>query len=368
MATTSFTDGVTLSAASWFNDADTVVYAGLTTIAGTNTITATGPASMTAYAANQAFKLIPAATNTGAATLNLTCNSVALGAKSIFNRGVALTGGEIISGQPVLVMYDGTRFNIIGSASTPIPRSYLSGLGMSTAGSSATMTVAAGQAADSTNSAMMTLASAISKTTSAWAVGTGNGGIDTGAIANATWYHFYEIMRPDTGVVDVLFSLSASAPTMPANYTLKRRIGSGLTNGSAQWVSFVQDGDFFQWAAVVGDVSAANPGTSAVTRVLSVPLGVRVRAVVHANVSVSTTADFYMGLLSDLSTTDEAVTTTNANFGVALQAAGATDQGVQLQVMTDTSQSIRSRLRASVASTTLLIGTRGWFDMRGRDS
>lgn len=84
---------------------------GLTTIAGTNTITATAAISMTVYATNQYFVLKAAATNTGATTLNL--NSI--GAKNIFSNGAALTGGEIKSSVSYLVVYDGTQFNLIGS-------------------------------------------------------------------------------------------------------------------------------------------------------------------------------------------------------------------------------------------------------------
>lgn len=74
-----------------------------------------------------------------------------------------------------VVKKDGTPVNFV-------PRSFLAGLGMSTPGASTTLTVAAGQAADSTNSVLITLPSAISKTTAAWAVGSGNGGLDTGTI------------------------------------------------------------------------------------------------------------------------------------------------------------------------------------------
>src|SRR5438477_221009 len=77
--------------------------------------------------------------------------------------------------------------------------------------------VSAGVAVDSTNTVLMTLAASISKTTGAWAVGSGNGGLDTGAIANSTWYHVYVIERPDTSIVDVAFSLSATAPTIGGN-------------------------------------------------------------------------------------------------------------------------------------------------------
>lgn len=110
MSSTLFVSGVTASASAWANDVDTASYNYLTSPAGTNTITATGPTSMTAYAAGQMFKLVPAATNTGATTVNI--NS--LGAKNLFSGGVACVGGELVIGVPALIVYDGTQFNVIG--------------------------------------------------------------------------------------------------------------------------------------------------------------------------------------------------------------------------------------------------------------
>lgn len=99
--------------AAWYGQAKLPQY--LTGTAGTNTVTAGGPASMAAYAAGQAFFFIPAATNTAATTLNITpSGGAALGAKNIFYKGVACVGGEIVISQPVLVSYDGTQFNILG--------------------------------------------------------------------------------------------------------------------------------------------------------------------------------------------------------------------------------------------------------------
>jgi len=94
--------------------------------------------------------------------------------------------------------------------------------------------VAAGKARDAVDAADITLAAAIIKSLSAWAVGSGNGGLDTGAVAASTYYYIWLIKRTDTSVVDVLFSLSGTAPTMPANYTVKRCIGRFRTNGSSQ--------------------------------------------------------------------------------------------------------------------------------------
>ena len=115
----------------------------------------------------------------------------------------------------------------------------IAGLIPSTAGASTTISVSSGQAADSGSAALMPLAATMSKTTSAWAVGSANGGLDTGAIANSTKYYLWLIQRLDTSVVDVLISLSPTTPTMPTSYTLKRLIGFGVTNGSAQWTSFI---------------------------------------------------------------------------------------------------------------------------------
>lgn len=370
MTTQIITDGVTLSAASWGNDVDTATYSGLTSVAGTaNAITAVGPASMTAYAARLGFTFIPASTNTGAATINLTCNSVALGARNIFYNGVALTGGELRKSIPARIIDDGTRFHLVESANTPVLRAHLAGLTLSTAGASTTMTTAAGMAADSTNAVMMNLVSSIGKTTSAWAVGTGNGGLDTGAIATGTWYHFYEIMRDDTNVVDVLFSLSASAPTMPTNYSYFRRIGSGKTNGSSQWSTFVQYGDLFMWGTISGDVNASNPGASAVTRTLNVPTGVSVQAQIQAMLSNSGSGVTVFSYFSDLATTDSTPSSTISDLPETAAASGTSRFSAgRISIQTNTSGQIRSRLSNSDASVALLMNTLGWIDRRGRDS
>ncbi len=247
-------------------------------------------------------------------------------------------------------------------------RSYLAGLTLSTAGSSATFGVAVGQATDSTNLATLALTSAFTKTTSAWALGTGNGGIDTGAIANTTWYHVYLIKRPDTAVVDVTFSLNATTPTLPANYTLYRRIGAMKTNGSAQWVKFIQVGDEFLWdAAPTLDVDAANPGTSAVTRTLTgVPTGVIVWAIM--NVAVTVGAAGTVLLLSPLSISDQAPSSTATPLGQLINGVASSIAGVEIRTQTNTSAALRSRFSADDGSVVLKIAVQGWVDHRGRDT
>lgn len=242
--------------------------------------------------------------------------------------------------------------------------SALWGCTMSTAGSSTTMSIASGVAVDTTKTIGMAL-SAISKTTSIWAVGTGNGGLDAGSMANNTWFHFYVIRRPDTGVVDVTFSTNATTPVLPANYTQYRRIGSGLTNGSGQWTKFTQDGDVFTWDVIVQDINTTNPGTSAVSRTLTVPLGVVTYPIIVANVNAVTSATIYC-LLTALNQT----ATVPAVTGFSLLGSTSAPNGLISfrDIATNTSSQIRSQQSASGASDTFRINTIGWIDYRGRNT
>lgn len=89
-------------------------YVTLSSVSGTNTITATCAPAITAYAAGQFFTFVSAGANTGAVTLNI--NS--LGAKAVTKEGAtALAAGDIASGAVVCVEYDGTRFQLVGGRS-----------------------------------------------------------------------------------------------------------------------------------------------------------------------------------------------------------------------------------------------------------
>jgi hypothetical protein len=253
-------------------------------------------------------------------------------------------------------------------AASVYPPGHLKGLTLSNNATDATndIDIATGSCIDSADAANMVLASALTKRLdAAWAVGTGNGGLDTGSIANAT-YHVWLIKRPDTGVVDALFSTSASAPTMPTNYTLKRRIGSIVRTGGAI-KAFVQDGDEFIWKVPVQDAAAANPGTAAVTRTLTLPTGIRVKAkIAAAGYGSSAAAAPGAIFISDLSITDTAAFNTAFNLYDYTSAVGENLVGGMVEVFTNTSAQVRSRVQISAAGTTLFIVTHGWVDTRGR--
>lgn len=389
---------------------DPTVFNNLITVTGTDTLIGTSTPPYTAYVAGMTLSFVAANTNTGAVTIDVD----GLGAKNIYTGSAApLSGGEIVAGRMIQLEYDGTRFQMqvlslidgsvttakfaadatapnatnltgsgtISSATTGVTqsagdnstkiattayanraavlRSYISGLTLSTAGASATMSVAAGAASDSTNVFMLSLASSYSKTTSAWAVGSGNGGLDTGAVANSTWYYFYLIRRPDTNVTDVIFSTSSSSPALPTNYTQYRYIGAGLTNGSAQWTKFTQFGDEFWWDTPVLDVSSTG-STTAVTSTLSVPRGRKMKAVMNAQISSGE-----MAYISDLANADLAPSNSISPSASVGSTGAAVVQHGQVSVWTNTAAQIRHR--ESNTTPTINIVTLGWLDLRGKD-
>lgn len=146
------------------------------------------------------------------------------------------------TGERCIIFCTGTLFYAITASSSysgPQLQGYYFGLGLSTNATDAAndIDIAVGSAAaDVSPYDLMQLTSARTKRIdAAWAVGNNAGGLDTGSVGNNTYY-IWLIRRPDTGIVDALFSLSSTAPTMPTNYTQKRLIGSliraSATNGA----------------------------------------------------------------------------------------------------------------------------------------
>lgn len=80
------------------------------TVGGTaDAITLTHSPAPAAYAAGQRFAFKATATNTGAVTVNVDT----LGAKAVQYRGAALAAGDITNGNVVVIVYDGTQFQMV---------------------------------------------------------------------------------------------------------------------------------------------------------------------------------------------------------------------------------------------------------------
>lgn len=84
----------------------------LSAVAGADTITATAPFTVAAYAGGQGFRFLAAASNTGPATINIS----GLGAKAITKTGsTPLNAGDIAINSINEIVYDGTQFQLIGA-------------------------------------------------------------------------------------------------------------------------------------------------------------------------------------------------------------------------------------------------------------
>lgn len=242
---------------------------------------------------------------------------------------------------------------------------YLYGLTLSTAGASATFSVAAGVAADSTASDKMALPAALAKTTAAWAAGSGNGALDTGTVAANTWYGAFLIKNIATGVVDVVVTKEtagvAPAPALPGGYTLFRYIGSMKTDGSSQWIKFSQLGDEFLWDTQVQDTgSFPLTGGAASLVTVTTPPGVQTSAWIVVEVGVAATTAI---LISSPDTADVAASLSRFTLVGTATFQNPTFFG---PMRTDTSSRVRVRTDVTAGGGGIM-QTRGWIDRRGRD-
>ena len=87
----------------------------------------------------------------------------------------------------------------------------------------------------------------------------GANGLDIGALTAATWYSTWVIYNPTTQTLAGLLSLSATAPTLPAGYTHRARVGWVRTDSTANKYPLL----FFQSGRRVTYVPTAGTNLSA---------------------------------------------------------------------------------------------------------
>ena len=89
----------------------------------------------------------------------------------------------------------------------------------------------------------------------------GAGGLDAGTKAANTWYYVFVISNDAGTSVNGLLSLSSTAPTMPAGYTKKRRVGTVRNNASSDFFLFIQEGNKIVYDAYIRILSAGTATT-----------------------------------------------------------------------------------------------------------
>lgn len=236
-------------------------------------------------------------------------------------------------------------------------RSYLSGYNMTIPGGAKTLTIGPGTCTDDTNAVYIKSAANLNLNTAA----TGANGIDAGSPPNNGTLHIFAIAQAG-GASPAAFASTSLTPALPGSYLYKRRIGSLTTDGSGNFNAVIQDGDEFSLVTPVVDLNATSPTvTTALTQALSVPTGVRLKAVLVIGVSHASAIVRY--IVSDLSVADLAPASNNADImNESIGNIGKTFK----HVFTNTSAQVRTR--ADNATSLPFILTRGWIDRRGRDA
>lgn len=292
----------------------------------------------------------PGATNTGAATLNI--NGIAATAlrKPSPSGLIALTGGELTTGQMTEVVYDGTYF--IVTISTDTGSAPLCGATGFTANNNTgtpftKLDVVAGTAVMVGNSSSVRRTS-VSVTIDFGVVGAN--GIDVGSIASSTLYYLYLI---DNGTAAAgLVSLSSTAPTLPSGYTYSCRVAGFPTNGSAHITPIQIRGAQAMLTAGTGIQIADSTGgtcTIAAESVIQVPT---TAAVILGYVAV-TAATVFASVYRD--------NTTNISSNLVASVTGVTGMAayVPFQVPVVAAQTV---YYCSNSSSNAILGLLGWID------
>ncbi len=228
-----------------------------------------------------------------------------------------------------------------------------------------------GACADSTNALVMFLALSLLKRIDAnWAEGDGAGGFPSGLTAGApaidTWYHVFLILKIDVDAgtpiytVDAGFDTDLSATNLLAeatDYTHFRRIGSVLTDGSANILAFTMyedsQGRQVVWDVLTNDFTTGALTTTRATVTLKTPPGVQVEGKYYARGFRNANWAIVMTPL------DAADDTPNFSNGPASLLGAVSFAGVG-ELMTRTSVSGTIGARSTISATSLNIHTRGW--------
>jgi hypothetical protein len=279
---------------------------------------------------------------------------------------------KVIDGQSEAFINEesaGGEIQVTSKGKLLFPRGWIAGLKLSNdTDTDHDINVTAGEADDSTHAHNIILAAEMTKQIDAtWAAGNDAGGMNDGeAVGNTTWYHVHLLMGGNT--VDIGFDTSitaanllADAAVIAAGLTLYRRIGSVLTDGTANILAFVQVGDDFMWKDPPLDINTETVTATQETQAISTPLGIATKAYCLA-LEATTGNRMYIPMHPDVN--DEAPSDTVAPLHNISHENSAISASV-LQIWTDTSSQIK--IRSDAANSVLELVTQGYMDRRGQD-
>lgn len=162
--------------------------------------------------------------NSGASTVNVN----GAGVKNLKKAdGTDVATGDILTTSDVTFRYNGTNFvkveNVNQATATNRGISYINNpVTLVNDGISITDTIGFNAGTFITSSGLQIYLPLIRKkiqSTGSWTAGDTNNGLDTGSRTASTFYRTFVIQNNSTGAYDILFSVSATSPTVPSGYT-----------------------------------------------------------------------------------------------------------------------------------------------------
>lgn len=345
------------------------------TATGSNVLTLTpnpNQPEVTAYADDMAFFFIAAATSTGTIQAQVGVlpdlpvydqDGSATGANSITVAGAyiafyqsSLNGGT--GGFQLVQTPPSSQLSLVSNSITGFVPSSIAGTS-----TTATLSVSAGQATDSTNMVYINEASALP-----WAVANGNviNGFQGGTtLPNSSNIHFFIV----TGTAGTgLFASTSITPTLPTGYTLYRRIFSLRTSGTGvltAGTAFEINGGGLKFvlATSTADINVTSSTTAVIAPLPSVPGDVRMEACGLAG-NITSTSSFT--LFSSLDAADVAPTVAAAAPYYTASANANVASGTNyVQITTDGNAATAGRIRyRSSAAVPILFITQNYVDYR----
>jgi len=304
-------------------------------------------APIRSYFAGLKVGFFTSATNTGPTTINID----SLGVKNVKTiAGIDFIGRELNS--YVELIYNGNNFVLLNqkTQSQYIPDKIL--LSNNSTNPNTQIDFSAGNFEFSDKSGFANLSAITKRLDANFAIGTNQGGLDTGTKAINTQYYAYAIYNPTTTISDVIFSANNLLPLLPSGFTKYEYIGALSTNASGNIFlgTWHKDG-YFEYNTPIIDFSSSLT-TSRVARTLTAKPNSRalINVVFSSTLPGGTISQLY---LSDMNKADNTIERLSGNIGYKTNG--------EFQIQTNLSSQIGTRV--SNANNTVEISTIGYYDL-----
>jgi len=231
--------------------------------------------------------------------------------------------------------------------------------------------IAAGACRSAANNFDIAVAAMTKRLDANWAPGTNQGMRNSAAAITNTTYHIFAVAKAD-GTQDIYAHTSASPSSALAAlgaepggslYAYARRIGSIMRVGGIIR-TFLQWGDYFKWKTTGALDVNGTAATSPTNITLSVPVGIRVMAVLNVRAPFAGSSTVY---IAPTDATDKTAAASTAPLGqIGNEASGTNaDQKGQIMVLTDVSAQVS--YDGTAAGSSFQVYTDGFYDARGKD-